>query len=45
LIFGEEDQYYVSGAGNVTTLSPAVVPVTVSGDVWVPILNNYRQAP
>jgi ABC-2 type transport system ATP-binding protein len=45
MIFGSEDQYYVSGAGNVTTAKLAIVPVTVSGSVWVPLLGNAVTAP
>jgi len=43
LIFGEEDQYDVTGSINLK--SPAVVPVTVSGNVWVPFLTNPQTAP
>jgi ABC-2 type transport system ATP-binding protein len=43
LIFGEEDQYDLTGSVNIA--KPAVVPVTVTGDVWVPILGNARAAP
>jgi len=43
LIFGEEDQYDATGSLNLA--APAVVPVTVSGNVWVPLLNNPVTAP
>jgi ABC-2 type transport system ATP-binding protein len=45
LVFGAEDQYDASATGNISVLQPGVVPVTVSGDVWVPLLNNPQQAP
>lgn len=38
LIYGAHDQYHVTGSVNVG--SPAVVPVTVAGKVWVPMLGN-----
>jgi ABC-2 type transport system ATP-binding protein len=38
LIYGAHDQYHVTGSVNVS--SPAVVPVTVTGKVWVPMLGN-----
>jgi ABC-2 type transport system ATP-binding protein len=45
LVFGAEDQYDASATGNISVLQPGVGPVTVSGDVWVPLLNNPQQAP
>jgi len=43
LVFGEEDQY--DATGSINAAKPAVVPVTVSGNVWVPILSNAQTAP
>ena len=38
LVYGQHDQYHVTGAVNAA--NPAVVPVTVAGKVWVPLLGN-----
>ena len=38
LIYGAHDQYHLTGTVNAG--SPAVVPVTVVGKVWVPMLGN-----
>ena len=38
LIYGAHDQYHITGSLNLG--SPAVVPVTVTGTVWVPMLGN-----
>lgn len=38
MIYGEHDQYHATGTINAG--SPAVVPVTVAGKVWVPMLGN-----
>jgi ABC-2 type transport system ATP-binding protein len=43
LIFGLEDQYTASG--NVNAANPTIVPVTVSGDLWVPLISNPVAAP
>jgi len=43
LIFGMEDQYTASGSVN--PAKPAVVPVTVTGNVWVPLLTGAQTAP
>jgi len=43
LVFGLQDQYYVSG--NVNAANPIVVPVAISGDVWIPFLSNPMPAP
>jgi ABC-2 type transport system ATP-binding protein len=38
LIYGEHDQYHLTGSINAG--SPAVVPVTLTGKVWIPMLGN-----
>jgi ABC-2 type transport system ATP-binding protein len=43
LVFGLEDQYYAGG--NVNAASPTVVPVSISGNVWIPFLSNPEAAP
>jgi ABC-2 type transport system ATP-binding protein len=35
LVYGEEDQYDATGSINIA--SPAVVPVTISGNVYLPL--------
>ena len=43
LVYGEHDQYDATGAINI--VAPAVVTVTSTGDVYVPIVNNAVTAP
>jgi ABC-2 type transport system ATP-binding protein len=38
LLYGAHDQFHVTGSVNAG--SPAIVPVTVTGKVWVPMLGN-----
>lgn len=38
LVYGLHDQYFATGSLNIA--SPAIVPVTVSGKVWLPLLGN-----
>jgi ABC-2 type transport system ATP-binding protein len=40
LLYGNHDQYTTTG--NVLQLAPAVLPVTVSGTVWVPLLGPLQ---
>jgi ABC-2 type transport system ATP-binding protein len=43
LLYGGHDQYHITGSLNVA--QPTVMPVTVSGKVWVPLLGPLPAAP
>ena len=43
LVYGQHDQFHTTGTLNAG--SPAVIPVSVAGKVWVPVLGNLAKLP
>lgn len=45
LLYGGHDQYLANGSINLDLPSEAILPVTVSGKVWIPVLSTPIAAP